>query len=173
MMKKLALFLLSSLIIFAGLNTWLTSKDQCLLNEPDPQKTGARWGHVYLEHAYNPFATGTRKVCLQHAVIAFSDVLTDYPTDTAALMNRANAYVGLQQYEKAVQDYLIIYAQDPAYIPVLEDLYSTYTQMGYTEKTREMLQMLVSALENSDSIWVSLYPDKITKYKKLLANAQP
>ena len=102
----------------------------------------------------------------EEAVAAFDKALQSYPAYANALADRASAYLSLEDYESAADDYESARAAGDRRAYVAGDLAWTYYMLGDFPKAVEMNQIALAA--SPDELWI-----RFDLGLSLLASGQP
>lgn len=88
--------------------------------------------------------TELAKANFVEANIHFSNALTLNPSNILTLINRATAYIGLEEYDKALEDFDKVLELDPLFPSAYEGKSLVYEIQGEVEKFKESLEILDS-----------------------------
>lgn len=109
-------------------------------------------GREFLDQAWIALENDDDKLAVRYFAAAerqFSKALEATPDDIPMLMNRGTAYVGLQRYESALEDFDKVLELDAIFAPAYEGKALAYEAMGEIGKAQEMQ-------EASDAIYIAL-----------------
>jgi tetratricopeptide (TPR) repeat protein len=98
-------------------------------------------GRDFLDRAFYALGEGDTSVAHRYFARAerhFSNAMERDAQDVIIMMHRATAYLGLEKYEWALDDFETILALDPAFVPAYEGKALTYELTGDIESAKEM-----------------------------------
>lgn len=107
------------------------------------------------------------KQCYTLAVNSYSRALAIESEHTDALANRASAYISLGQYDKAIEDYLMVLEINPQDQYALLGIAQSYEKGGQLELAVLKYGEAVRFMESSE-YWRKLHPDSIKEYQAKL-----
>ncbi len=126
---------------------------------------GETRGFFYL-YMWTPAKT---KQCYQLAVTSFSQALSIEPDHRDALTNRAVAYMSLEQYDNAINDYLRVLEINPQDFHARNGIARAYEQSGQLELAALKYEEAIQFMRNSE-YWTQFHPDTIEVYQMRLDN---
>lgn len=124
-------------------------------------------GFLYL-YIWMPDKT---KQCYQLAVNGYSRALSIEPNHRDALTNRAAAYMNLEQYDNAINDYLKVLEINSQDQHARLGIARAYEKSGQLEIAEIKYEEAVQFMKDS-AYWTQLHPDSIKEYQTKLESIQ-